>query len=125
MQPQPTILVVDDLPDWRKTLCGLLMDEGYNVQTASSSSEALTYCSQKYFDLAILDICLDASNEHNLDGIKLAQVIRNVHPSINIIFITGLETLESAEQSFCLASHGRRFTTNYVTKMNALQIIGQ
>ena len=36
------VLVVDDLPDWRTTLSGLLEDARYDVQVAGSLDEALT-----------------------------------------------------------------------------------
>ncbi|MBI1881080.1 MAG: response regulator, partial [Chloroflexi bacterium] len=53
------ILVVDDLPDWRKTLSGILLDEGYEVQTASSREESLRLLTAGRFHLAILDVRLD------------------------------------------------------------------
>jgi CheY-like chemotaxis protein len=49
------ILVVDDLPDWRKTLGGLLKDAGYEVQVAGSSAAALALLRSSHFDLALLE----------------------------------------------------------------------
>jgi len=86
------ILIVDDLPDWRKTLSGLLIDVGYDVQTAESSARALALLEKKHFDLAVVDLRLDESNEDDEGGLDLAVQIKQRWPNVKVIIITGYGT---------------------------------
>lgn len=83
------VLIVDDLPDWRTTLSGLLRVGGYNVQVASTMEEALSLLKQEYFHVAILDIRLDETDERNKDGLVLMHQINRKFPLTAIIILTG------------------------------------
>jgi len=71
------ILVVDDLPDWRETLGGLLVDAGYDILVACSYASALRLLAANHFDLAVLDIRLDETDDGNTDGLDLAAEIKS------------------------------------------------
>lgn len=86
------ILVVDDLPDWRRTLSRLLGDAGYEVEVAESSANALLLFEKTQFDLAVLDIRLIDSDEENEEGINLATEIKRRRPEVKVIQITGYGT---------------------------------
>lgn len=64
------LLVVDDEANIRLLYSAELTDEGYEVETAASISEALEKLAQNSFDLALLDIKLK-----NESGIELLQKI--------------------------------------------------
>jgi CheY-like chemotaxis protein len=113
---RPRILVVDDLPDWRLTLGGLLEDEGYEVQVAGSSPQALELLGADHFDLAVLDIRLDETDEGDTEGLNLAAEIKKDWPSVNIIFITGYGTPEIMREALEPDDEGKRLATNYVPK---------
>jgi len=83
------ILLVDDLPDVRTTLSGLLLDEGYDVRSVSSRAEALQMLDAERFDVAVLDVRLDESDEDNQDGLLLMHEIRQKAPTVAIIILTG------------------------------------
>ena len=51
------ILVVDNTPDFRATLSGLLTDAGHTVRSAANEGEALTAFTQETFDFALIDGC--------------------------------------------------------------------
>jgi len=53
------ILIVDDLEDWRRSLSGLLSDEGYAVRAVGSKAEALDALNTECFDVAVLDVRLE------------------------------------------------------------------
>ncbi len=86
---QGRILVVDDLPDWRATLSGILLDEGYEVRVAGDCGEALRLLEIERFHIAILDVRLDEADEDNLDGLLLMHEIKKRDPTIVIIILTG------------------------------------
>lgn len=83
------ILVVDDIPDVRATLSGLLSDEGYDVRSASSREEALQMLDAERFDVAVLDVRLDETDEDNRDGLLLMREIKELDPVAAIIILTG------------------------------------
>ena len=110
------ILVVDDLPDWRKTLRGLLEDEGYEVEVAESRHEALSLLIDNSFVLAIIDIRLEESDENNIEGINLASEINKTHPGTKIIIITGYGTLETVEESMRDKNQNGKLAADFVLK---------
>lgn len=97
--PAGKILVVDDLPDWRITLSGLLMDQGYDVQTASSIDNALEILEKEYFHVAVLDVRLDETDEDNRDGIQLMHEIKKRRPSTEIIILTGYADVSMIQEA--------------------------
>jgi CheY-like chemotaxis protein len=110
------ILVVDDLPDWRATLSGLLVDEGYNVQVADSSARALRLLETSRFDLAVLDMRLDESDEDNTEGLDLAAEIRQRWPAVKVVIITGYGTPDTMRRAREPDIQGQRLTEEYIPK---------
>jgi CHAT domain-containing protein len=83
------ILIVDDNPDWRKTLRGLLADEGYQITTAEDEAEALAAAVQTSFDLAIIDVRLHGDAEDDEGGLSLAQNLKRIAPHMKVVLLTG------------------------------------
>jgi len=61
----------------------LLKGKGYEVSEASDGSEALQIAAQQNFNLAILDLFLP-----DVDGIELAQEIKQTNSDTKIILLT-------------------------------------
>jgi len=110
------ILVVDDLPDWRKTLGGLLKDAGYEVQVAGSSAAALALLRSGHFDLALLDMRLDESDEDNREGLNLADEIRQHWPAVKVVIITGYGTPDTLRRAREPDARGQRLAEEYIPK---------
>jgi CheY-like chemotaxis protein len=85
---------VEDLPDFRATTAGLLRDEGYAVRAAASLEEALALLEAEPFDVAVLDVRLDESDESNQDGLRLMHQISQQYPSTASIILTGYANVE-------------------------------
>lgn len=96
---QYRVLIVDDIPDWRATVAGLIKDEGYLVNTAGGYDEALATFKTYPADLAILDIRLIDIDDANESGLDLASALREINPNLNIIMITGYGTVERVERA--------------------------
>ena len=71
MNPDPLILVVDDLPQNVRLLEAVLSPKGFRVATASSGEEALDVLSQEHPDLVLLDILMPG-----MDGYEVCRRIR-------------------------------------------------
>src|SRR5204862_1513340 len=54
--PQPWLLVVDDEPDIRESLCEVLSAEGFAVSTAAEGREALQLMRSRRPDAVLLDL---------------------------------------------------------------------
>lgn len=87
------ILIVDDEADIRELVAGILDDEGYRTRTARSSDDALAQIEQRRPHMIFLDIWLQGSR---LDGLQLLEAIKELHPEIPIVMISGHGNIETA-----------------------------
>ena len=117
------ILVVDDLPDWRVTINGLLSDEGYDVRVTGSLPQALELLGTDHFDLAVLDIRLDETDENNTEGLDLAAKIRERWPSVKIVIITGYGTSEILRRALEPDAQGQKLAVNYIPKTETEDLV--
>jgi DNA-binding NtrC family response regulator len=113
-----TILVVDDAADWRATLAGLIQDvyPDLAVMTAASSREALAHLAEGRFDLAIIDIRLDESDEQNIEGLELMEHILRYHPGTPALVITGYANLDTVRRAMHPDEMGVRAAVDYIEK---------
>jgi two-component system, NtrC family, nitrogen regulation response regulator NtrX len=87
------ILVVDDEADIRELVSGILSDEGHSTRTAKNSDEALAAIEARRPHLMFLDIWMQGSR---LDGLQLLQVIKEHHPNLPVVMISGHGNIETA-----------------------------
>jgi adenylate cyclase len=71
VNPDPLVLVVDDLPQNVRLLEAVLSPKGFRVATASSGEEAMGVLSQEHPDLVLLDILMPG-----MDGYEVCRRIR-------------------------------------------------
>ncbi len=80
------ILIVDDDPNILRLYKEELLEEGYEVLTASNGQEALDKFEKDEFDLVTLDILLP-----DIDGIKLLRQMKEKRPRIPVIMSTAYD----------------------------------
>jgi two-component system nitrogen regulation response regulator NtrX len=95
----PSILIVDDEPSILKSLGGLLVDEGFDVATASNGYEALKSIDRETPDLVLMDIWMPG-----IDGIETLKEIRKSTPHLPVIIITGHGNIETAVKAVKLGA---------------------
>lgn len=117
------ILIVDDLPDWRKTMSGLLTDRGYSVKDVGSAESAIQLLENEYFNIAILDVRLDESDEGNRDGLALMRQIKKRWPTIEVIILTGYAELSMAQEALNADTNGYRFAYSFLEKSQTDELI--
>ena len=93
------ILVVDDeeivLASCRRTL-----GNGERVvHTASSGTEALARLEEGQYDVVLLDIKMP-----DLDGLEVLQRLKESHPDVEVVMVTGLSQIETAVRSMKLGA---------------------
>ena len=85
MADQARILIVDDEPDMCWALENILQPKGYQTLAATTGQEALELAEQEGpLSIALIDLVLP-----DIDGMKLAALIREMHPEVVIIVISG------------------------------------
>jgi two-component system nitrogen regulation response regulator NtrX len=87
------ILIVDDEPDIRMLIDGILADEGYETRNADGSDAALAAFQARRPSLVVLDVWLQGSR---LDGIGLLEAFHGEEPQIPVVMISGHGTIEMA-----------------------------
>jgi CheY-like chemotaxis protein len=85
------ILVVEDDLHSREGLRDSLRAEGFKVETAADSWEAIVKMKQRCFDIAIIDIDLPPVHGVNMTGWDLARILRAYNATISLIVVSAQE----------------------------------
>ena len=92
------ILVVDD-EDIVVKSCIRILSDCYQVDSASNGRDALLKIDEQTYDLAILDIMMPG-----MDGIEVLRRIKETHPDVDVVMVTGLSQIETAVQAMKLGA---------------------
>jgi two-component system, cell cycle response regulator CpdR len=82
----PTILLVDDEPEFRKVMTTILARSGHKVLAAADGYEGVRILTEHWVDLLITDVRMPG-----VDGLQLARQAKVMRPNIRIIYISGFE----------------------------------
>ncbi len=85
------ILIVDDESGIRKSLKGVLEDEGYKAWAVESGEACLEAVKKRAYDVVLLDIWLPG-----IDGLETLEKLRESDESPEVIMISGHGTIETA-----------------------------
>lgn len=87
------ILVVDDEPDIRDLIAGVLEDDGHGVRTASTAEAAIEEVRARTPSLVVLDVWLQGSD---MDGLSVLKYLKAIDPLLPVIVISGHGNVETA-----------------------------
>src|SRR6201988_4054887 len=91
VESQGKLLIVDDELSVRDSLGKWFREEGYEIGTAESASDALTRMAENKWELALLDIKMRGT-----DGIELQRRLHELDPDLIVIMMTGYASVETA-----------------------------
>lgn len=92
MKQAPTILVVDDDQNLRKTLGDILRIKGYQSILAGNGAEAIATMAQTAtVSLALIDLMLP-----DMNGLEIMKRIKEISPLTEAIILTGHASMETA-----------------------------
>jgi len=109
VQPR-SILVIDDEENFLTLVRWFLSQRGFDIQTASSTDEALEIVEERSFDIALLDIRLGTA-----DGLSLLDAFTERSPSMKVVMMTAYPTIGTIKQAFA------KGVSRYLTKPLDLQ----
>ena len=96
------ILIVDDEPDIRLLIEGILQDEGYETRQAGDSTAAIAAFRARRPSLVILDIWLQGSR---LDGLGILRALLGEEPHVPVVMISGHGTIETAVSAIQIGAY--------------------
>jgi two-component system nitrogen regulation response regulator NtrX len=94
------ILIVDDEASIRRSLKGVLEDEGYAALQAESGESCLEVLRKQAFDVVLLDVWLPG-----IDGLETLERIRQLENAPEVIMISGHGTIETAVRATKLGAY--------------------
>lgn len=92
---QNSVLIVDDEPGIRDTLCGVLEDEGFAVESVASGEACLEIVQKQHFACILLDIWLGKG----IDGLDTLKKLREEANDSAVVMISGHGNIETAVKS--------------------------
>ncbi len=93
------ILVVDDEQIVLQSCVRALAENGRRVDTAQDGAQALAKIDEGQYDVVVLDIMMP-----NIDGMEVLQRIKEAHPDVEVVMVTGLSQIETAVRSMKLGA---------------------
>jgi DNA-binding NtrC family response regulator len=94
------ILVVDDEAIIRTTLERILAEEGYQVTSVSTGTDALAHLAHNEVGLILLDLNLPDTH-----GIEVLRQVKEIDPELLVIVVTGYASVESAVEALKLGAY--------------------
>ena len=107
-----SVLLVDDAADSAHILRTSLRRRGYAVEAVLSASEALAYLRETPVDVVITHLRMPS-----MSGLELCSALREAHPDLQTIVVTGQSSLDSAIAAI------RAGAFDYITKPIALDAL--
>jgi DNA-binding NtrC family response regulator len=93
------ILVVDDEEIVIRSCLRILEGNGYEIDVAHDGHDALRKVESNTYDVMILDIMMP-----NLGGLEVLRRVKETHPDVDVIMITGLSQIDTAVQAMKLGA---------------------
>jgi DNA-binding NtrC family response regulator len=93
------ILIVDDEEIVIRSCLRILSDQCYAVDSAPDGWTALRKVDEAAYDVIILDIMMP-----KMDGLEVLQQVKEKHPDVDVIMITGLSQIQTAVKAMKLGA---------------------
>ena len=93
------VLIVDDEEIVVRSCLRALADSGYRTEAVQSGAEALAKIADGAYDVLVLDIMMP-----KMDGIEVLRRVKETHPDVEVVMITGLSQIETAVSAMKLGA---------------------
>lgn len=96
------ILILDDLPSWRKELTHLLQKHGYEASPAETVDEVLSALQKDLYHVLILDISMREGDTTDSQGLALLKELteRGLTEALQVIILSAYGTNQRVRQAF-------------------------
>jgi len=93
------ILIVDDEEIVIRSCRRILAGDDFTIDSVQSGQEALKMLDEGDYDIVALDIMMPG-----MDGLEALQLVKERHPAIDVIMMTGLSQIKTAVQAMKLGA---------------------
>ena len=93
------ILIVDDEEIVIRSCLRILDSAEFQVEAVQDGREALRKIEENPYDVVILDIMMP-----NIDGLEVLRRVKETHPNVDVIMVTGLSQIDTAVQAMKLGA---------------------
>jgi DNA-binding NtrC family response regulator len=93
------ILIVDDEEIVIRSCMRILDSSDFQVEAVQDGREALRKVEENPYDVMILDIMMP-----NIDGLEVLRRVKETHPNVDVIMVTGLSQIDTAVQAMKLGA---------------------
>ncbi|MBZ0157416.1 MAG: response regulator [Alphaproteobacteria bacterium] len=93
------VLIIDDEEIVRISCRRILVPEGYDVETVKSAVEGFALLAGGRFDVVLTDLKMP-----DIDGIEVLRRVKKEWPEVEVIVITGYQTINTAVQAIKLGA---------------------
>ena len=93
------ILIVDDEEIVIRSCLRILDGDEFQVESVQDGREALSKVEENSYDVMILDVMMP-----NIDGLEVLRRVKETHPNVDVIMITGLSQIDTAVQAMKLGA---------------------
>lgn len=86
MKRKPTVIIVDDLAEYREHLAAVLEEDFRVVDSVASGPQAVESCRVYHPDLVLMDVVMP-----KMSGVEATrEILRQVDPAPKVVMISGL-----------------------------------
>ena len=93
------VLIIDDEDIVRVSCQRILVPEGYEVRSTNSAAEGLGLLAHEPVDVVLTDLKMP-----DIDGMQVLEKIKEKWPDIEVIMITGYQTITTAVEAIKLGA---------------------
>jgi DNA-binding NtrC family response regulator len=93
------ILIVDDEEIVVRSCVRILEGDAYEVESVADGWEALRKIDENSYDIVVLDIMMP-----KIDGLEVLQHVKERHPDIDVVMMTGLSQIQTAVKAMKLGA---------------------
>ena len=93
------VLIIDDEDIVRISCQRILVPEGYEVRSTKSAAEGFGILSQDAVDVVLTDLKMP-----DIDGMQVLKKVKEEWPDIEVIMITGYQTINTAVEAIKLGA---------------------
>ena len=93
------VLLVDDETDFLEIMSDRMKTRGLEVSTSTSAKDALKLTQDENYDAVVLDLMMP-----EMDGIEALAALKEKHPELQIILLTGHGSVEKGVEAMKLGA---------------------
>jgi CheY-like chemotaxis protein len=122
-----TALLVEDLPDIKKTTSEMLRKDGFNIISAGNLIDAKKIFQRRasQINIVIADCRLDEGDPSNIDGKKVASYIKKLNPDLPVVGVSAHKQVDTSMFDVYYRKGGVSGPKNFFDNIDAIKSLAE